>query len=79
MPCMELFNIQTDEYQKLLIPDNIPVLSVEAGTSFGWHKYSHHQISIDTFGQSGPYKDLLKEFKFRPEDILHKVEEILNM
>ena len=77
MPCMELFNIQTDEYRKLLIPDNIPVLSVEAGASFGWHKYSHHQISIDTFGQSGPYKDLLKEFKFRPEDILHKVKEIL--
>ena len=28
----------------------------------GWEKYSHEQYGIDTFGASGPYKEVYKKF-----------------
>jgi transketolase len=30
------------------------VLSVEAGTVFGWDRYAHHSIGVPEFGASGP-------------------------
>jgi transketolase len=32
------------------------VLSVEAGTTFGWERYAHYSIGVPAFGASGPAK-----------------------
>ena len=56
MPCMELFNVQSQEYKEKVFPAGVPVLSVEAMSTFGWSKYAHASIGVDTFGISAPYK-----------------------
>ncbi len=54
MPSWELFERQSAEYKASVFPTGVPVLSVEAGTTFGWERYAHHSIGIPAFGASGP-------------------------
>lgn len=56
MPCFEVFDAQTKEYRLSVIPDGIPVMSVEAMSTLGWERYSHEQFGLNRFGASGPYK-----------------------
>jgi len=69
LPCVEVFDAQSKEYQLSVIPDGIPTMSVEVMTTLGWEKYSHEQFGLNRFGASGPYKDVYKKFEFTPEGI----------
>lgn len=53
MPCTELFDEQPLEYRQSVLSKGIPVVSVEALSTFGWQKYSHAQVGMVTFGASG--------------------------
>lgn len=68
-PCFEVFDSQPKEYKLKVLPDNIPVLSVEAASTMGWERYSHEQFGLNRFGASGPYKDVYNKFEFTPEGI----------
>jgi len=72
MPCQEIFLQQTMDYQCSVLPGNIPTLSVEASSVHGWHRFSHAQISMTTFGMSAPGKDLLEHFGFTAGNIIEK-------
>ncbi|KAJ3185364.1 Transketolase [Gaertneriomyces sp. JEL0708] len=74
MPCMELFDEQSQEYQESVFPEGVPVVSVEAMSTYGWAKYAHASIGIDTFGASGPYKQLYEKFGITPEAIAEKAK-----
>jgi len=69
VPCFEVFDVQDKEYRLKVLPDGIPVLSVEALTTMGWERYSHEQFGLNRFGASGPYKEVYKKFEFTPEGI----------
>ena len=69
MPCVDLFLEQSDEYQASVLPGNIPTLSVEASSPHGWHQFSHAQLSMNSFGASGPGGAVYKFFGFTPENI----------
>lgn len=77
MPCHMLFELQDDAYKaQILGPTYIRRMSIEAGTSFGWHKYIGSNglaISIDEFGASAPMKDLKEEFGFTVPKILKRM------
>ena len=60
MPCVEVFDAQSKDYQLSCIPDGIPAMSVEVMSTLGWEKYSHEQFGLNRFGASGPYKDVYK-------------------
>lgn len=77
MPCCLIFDEQDDEYKKSVLPPMNEILrvSVEAGVGFGWSKYSHRHIGVETYGFSASYKDLYREFGLYPESIAKKVEE----
>ena len=77
MPCTELFDEQPDDYRRKVLGEGIPSISVEALSTFGWHKYAHHPIGIDTFGASGPYLQLYKKFGLTPEDIAAKAATVV--
>ncbi|KAJ1881817.1 Transketolase [Coemansia sp. RSA 1722] len=77
MPCLELFDAQSDEYRHSVLLPGVPSISVEALTTFGWHKYVHHPIGIDTFGASGPYKELYEHFGLTPEIIAQKALKVI--
>ena len=81
MPCWEIFNDQTNEYKKELIPDrgNLKV-SIEAGITIGWEKYIGNNglaIGINHFGSSAPATDLAIEFGFTPDQVTNKIEKYL--
>lgn len=77
MPCWEIFDNQSDDYKKMIIGGDIGTrVSIEAATSFGWHKYIGPEgitISIETFGESAPQGDLANEFGFTVDSILDRL------
>lgn len=82
MPSMELFDKQTDEYKEKVLPNATRKrLAIEAGTSFGWHKYvglDGEIISIDTFGASAPGNIVYKEYGITTENVYETAKKLLN-
>ena len=66
MPCTELFDAQSVEYRNELLGDNdILRVSIEAGTTIGWERYTGLdglRFGIDGFGASAPIDDLYAHF-----------------
>ena len=54
MPCCELFDKQSLEYQLQVFPEGVPVLSVEPATTSCWLKYANATFGMSTFGASAP-------------------------
>ena len=54
MPSWDRFDTMSANYKLEVFPRGIPVLSVEAGSTFGWSKYADQSIGIDRFGASAP-------------------------
>jgi transketolase len=81
MPSWELFEAQDAAYQESVLPKVATKrLSVEAGTSFGWHKYvgiDGGMVSIDRFGASAPGGVCLEKFGFSVDNVLAKAKEII--
>lgn len=79
MPSMELFDGQSSEYKEKILPSKVTKrISLEALSSFGWHKYIGMKgmaISIDTFGASGKGSEVFERFGFTAENIRRKIEE----
>ncbi|KAJ5091492.1 hypothetical protein NUU61_006362 [Penicillium alfredii] len=69
IPCFEVFDAQDKAYRLQVLPDGIPVLSVEVCSTMGWERYAHEQFGLNRFGASGPYKEVYKKFEFTPEGI----------
>ena len=77
MPCMDSFHRQEKSYQDSVIGnDGNLVVSIEAGTSFGWERYTGRDginISIDTFGKSEPIDDLKNDFGFTADQVIEHI------
>lgn len=77
LPSWELFADQPVGYLTEVLPDGVPRLAVEAGTSFGWERYADATVSIDTFGASAPGDIALPEFGFTPENVVLQARALL--
>ena len=73
MPCVELFDMQDDEYKESVLPRGMRKrVAVEAASSYGWHKYAGSDgeiVSIDHFGASAPAKVLFEKFGMTAEAV----------
>lgn len=82
MPCMELFEAQTEEYKQSVIPDEVRKrVCIECGSSYSWYRYAGIDgkiIGIDNFGTSAPYKQLLEYYGFTTENIVKTARKLLN-
>ena len=76
MPSWDLFLGQSAETRREILPEGIPTLSIEAGTTFGWAAFSNHQIGIDRFGASAPGAEALERLGISVDAIVAKVNEI---
>jgi transketolase len=77
-PCLDLFDRQPIDYQNEVLGDRRRVVAIEAGRSWGWYKYVHHDalvIGIDRFGASAPYEKIAEELGFTPEKVAQRVRE----
>ena len=54
MPSWDRFEQQHPATREAILPSDVPTLSVEAATTFGWSKYADDSIGIDRFGASAP-------------------------
>jgi transketolase len=80
MPSTERFDAQPADYREDILPDvsnrQILRVSVEAGTTFGWERYTglHGlRIGIDRYGVSAPAKDAYEFFGLTPDAISARV------
>ena len=80
MPCTELFDLQPASYREDILPDvsnrEILRVSIEAGTTFGWERYTGlHGLrcGIDRFGASAPAPDLYDHFGLTAPKITDRV------
>ncbi|KWU46944.1 transketolase [Rhodotorula sp. JG-1b] len=79
MPCMELFDKQSIEYKRQVLPSNKAlVVAIEAWSSFGWARYAHASVSMHTFGHSGPQADLFEMFGFGEENVAKIVSDFVD-
>jgi transketolase len=74
MPSWELFEQQSEDYQRLVIPPDVTArVSVELASVFGWGHYVGTQgqsIGMKSFGASAPIKELVKKFGFTIEHVV---------
>lgn len=79
MPCTELFDEQSEEYKSdLLGSAGLLRISIEAGTTFGWERYTGLdglRFGIDSFGASAPINDLFAHFGLTAEAIAPQIIE----
>ena len=57
-------------YRDELLPPGVPVLSVEAATTFGWAQYADDSIGIDRFGVSAPGDEVLDRLGINVEHVV---------
>jgi transketolase len=81
MPSWELFEAQDQAYRDSVLPKVAQKrLSVEAGTSFGWQKYTGSaggSVSIERFGASAPGGTVMDKFGFNVDNVVAKAKEII--
>jgi transketolase len=76
MVSTELFDEQDAAYQADILPDDALIVSIEAGTTFGWERYTGRhglRFGIDSFGASAPIEDLFKHFGLSQHDITTRI------
>eukprot|EP00730_Choanoeca_flexa_P000139 TRINITY_DN10062_c0_g1_i2.p1 TRINITY_DN10062_c0_g1~~TRINITY_DN10062_c0_g1_i2.p1 ORF type:complete len:684 (+),score=235.73 TRINITY_DN10062_c0_g1_i2:65-2116(+) len=76
-PCWEFFEQQDQKYKESVFTPGVPVLSIEAASRFGWGKYSHAQIGMDTFGASGPGAKVMEHFGFNKKNVVEKAQTLI--
>jgi transketolase len=83
MPCWELFDEQPKSYKdKVLNPKCSKRVSIEAGSTLGWQKYTGSDglnIGLDRYGDSAPAGDLTKEYGFTPEQVAARIKNYLDL
>ncbi len=82
MPCVELFEEQSESYKEEVLPSSIRKrIVVEAAESFGWHKYiglDGDSVTMKSFGASAPGGLCMEKFGFTVENVVEKSRNLLN-
>jgi transketolase len=84
MPCTERFDAQPSEYREDILPDvsnrEILRVSIEAGTTFGWERYTglHGlRLGVDRFGVSAPASDAYNYFGLTPDKVAVRITDFM--
>ncbi|WP_374257458.1 transketolase [Aquabacterium sp.] len=79
MPSTTVFDRQSIEYKKSVLPAKLPRIAVEAGVTDFWWKYGVDAVvGIDSYGESAPAGVLFKHFGFTTENVVATVRKVLS-
>lgn len=76
MPSTGLFDAQSSAYRADILPDDALLVSIEAGSTFGWERYtgrSGMRFGIDSFGASAPIDALYDAFGLTADKIAPQI------
>ena len=81
--CWELFEEQSQKYkdETLRCNKSTLIVSIEAGITSGWQKYTGRNglnIGIDSFGESGPGVDVANHFGINSSNLYQRIVSNLN-
>ena len=81
MPCWEAFFAQSEQYQREVLGSGIPMVSLEAGATFGWERVVGDglKIGIDRFGASAPAAAIAEGLGFTPRAVAARISAWLAM
>ena len=77
MPSWFLFEQQAAEYKASVFPKDIKKISVEAGSTLAWPRYSDVQIGLDRYGISAPSKQAFAALGFTVEHVVEVAKQTL--
>lgn len=80
MPSIEIFQRQSDEYKRTVLPDGIARVCVEAASSLPWYRFIGEKgtvIGIDKFGESAKAELLFEEYGFTPENVCEQALKLI--
>ena len=81
MPSWERFDAQDSQYKHDILPPETLKVSIEAGTTLGWERYTGIdglRFGIDSYGASGPAPQLYAHFGLTAEAIAPQIVARLN-
>jgi transketolase len=81
MPCVEVFTEQPAEYRASVLGTDLPVFTLEAGSTALWNSMASNggvAIGIDHFGASAPASVLAEHFGFTPAAVAATITESLS-
>jgi transketolase len=76
-PSWDRFEQQGDDYRAGVLPPGVPVLSIEAGSTFGWDRYADDSIGLDHFGASAPGSVVMEKFGFTADHVVERARALL--
>jgi transketolase len=81
MPCIELFEEQTQEYRDEVLPQAFRArLAIEAGVRQSWDRYVGLEgdcVCLDRFGGSAPGDVAMRELGFTVENVINRARALL--
>ena len=77
MPSWDRFEAMSKDFKSTIFPRGIPVLSVEAGSTFGWAKYADQSIGIDRFGASAPGNVVMQKLGLNVQHVVDCALELI--
>jgi transketolase len=77
MPSWDRFETMSKDFKSTVFPRGVPVLSVEAGSTFGWAKYADQSIGIDRFGASAPGNVVMQKLGLNVQHVVDCALELI--
>ncbi|MEY3744565.1 MAG: transketolase, partial [Actinomycetota bacterium] len=78
MPSWNLFDEQPAGYRGSVLPPGLPVVSVEAGSTFGWARYADVSVGIDRFGASAPGNVVMDKLGVNVANVVAAVKQAIS-
>ncbi len=70
LPSWDRFSAQSADYRDSVLPAELPVISVEAATTFGWERWADASIGIERFGESAPGSVALEKLGINVDNVV---------
>ncbi len=78
MPSNTTFDKQDAAYKSQVLPQGLPRVAVEMGSTDGWWKYGCAAVvGLDTYGESAPAPVLFEHFGFTADNVADTVQAVL--
>jgi len=76
-PSWDRLEQQPRAFQETVFPAGVPVVSIEAASTFGWARWATASVGIDRFGASAPGSEALDKLGINVTNLINTVNTVL--